>query len=604
MIQLLNIALADIQESPDNPRRYFSEARMADLILSVVSKGILQPILVRPKGLAFEIVAGARRFRAAVEAGLETIPAVVREMDDAAALEAAVIENLQRENVHPIEEAEGYEMLLKKADYNAEQLAEKVGKSRAYIYARLKLLELCPDARASFYEGKLDASTALLVARIPGKVLQKKAIKQICNGFEGAGMSYRTAKDLVRTQFMLRLADANFCPEDGVAIHPVGSCVDCKKRTGNDPDLYADVDDPNVCTDPACYEDKHQQHNANIRARAEKNGILIISGADAQKIMRYSKHDIDGYVALDIQCEDDKDGRTYREILGENAPISALIESKSIIDKRSPLIEVAENKALAAALEKCGFKAMTADEEAALDPEFAERMEKRKADQEKKNEIVKTEKAFRLRLFQAVVNEFGLRFEESFVGGDSLFIDDARALCINILKCYGPDGEDIIDLHMGDVNYKNDEEYQALQTALENKIKSYGLFEIGSFLAGIAFIEELNTSIYGLVDGAQPVRLIAEAERLGLNVETLKNPALTLKPAPKKQTKTKPVNPAAQAPKKVAKKATPVKPKAPPKKTPKPKKPAAKPVKAKAKKAPAKPANLKKTKAKAVAKKP
>jgi ParB/RepB/Spo0J family partition protein len=141
---------------------------------------------------------------------METIPAMMRHMSDEEVVVFQTIENLQREDVHPLEEAEGYERLMKEFKYSADQLAEQVGKSRAYIYARLKLCALGGAARRAFYGGdnKLSASTALLIARIPVDSLQEQATTEILTWSNGEPMSYRKAAQHIQARYMLRLADA------------------------------------------------------------------------------------------------------------------------------------------------------------------------------------------------------------------------------------------------------------------------------------------------------------------------------------------------------------------------------------------------------------
>ena len=119
---------------------------------------------------------GRRRRGANKLAGKTTVPAIVRNLSDAEALEIQVIENLQRQDLHPLEEAEGFEVLMRENGYTADVMAEKTGKSKAYIYASLKLCALEPVPRAVFYSGRLNKSTALLVARIPIKSLQEKCV--------------------------------------------------------------------------------------------------------------------------------------------------------------------------------------------------------------------------------------------------------------------------------------------------------------------------------------------------------------------------------------------------------------------------------------------
>jgi ParB/RepB/Spo0J family partition protein len=188
------IPLSLIDESPSNPRRTFGD--IFDLAQNIQVHGVLQPVQVRPRGSRYELVFGHRRCRAAKEAGLLEVPALVRELSDEAVLEMQVVENGQREDVHPLEEAEGYERLLKAKGGSAAAVATVTGKSLAYVYGRLKLCALCPEARKMFLAGKVDASTALLVARIPSKELQLQALKEVTRvQWNDSPMSFREAKE-------------------------------------------------------------------------------------------------------------------------------------------------------------------------------------------------------------------------------------------------------------------------------------------------------------------------------------------------------------------------------------------------------------------------
>ena len=141
------VGVHTLASSPTNPRKTFGPAQMAELVQSVREHGILTPILVRcwPASLAwtgadmpfFEVVAGERRFRAARVAGLTLMPALVRDLSDAQVLEIQVIENLQRADLHPLEEADGYQHMMASHGYTADMIAAKIGKSRSYIFGRL-----------------------------------------------------------------------------------------------------------------------------------------------------------------------------------------------------------------------------------------------------------------------------------------------------------------------------------------------------------------------------------------------------------------------------------------------------------------------------------
>ncbi len=134
------VELKDIKPSQHNARKTFDEAKIKELSASIKEKGVIEPIIIRPANGKYEVVCGERRFRASQMAGITTIPAVIKELDDKQAIEYQIIENLHREDVHPLEEAEGYELLMKKHGYKTvEDIAVKVGKSKGYVYGRLKL---------------------------------------------------------------------------------------------------------------------------------------------------------------------------------------------------------------------------------------------------------------------------------------------------------------------------------------------------------------------------------------------------------------------------------------------------------------------------------
>src|SRR6266436_3325694 len=166
------VPLAKIRESKTNPRRFFDEAKLAELADNIRQHGVLQPILLRPlpegETGTYELVAGTRRYRASKIAKRESIPATVRELTDAQALELQVIENVQRVDVHPLDEAQGYAALieLQPDTYTVESIAARVGRSPAYVNGRLRLIQLIPEAKQAFYEDKLMVAHAFEIARL------------------------------------------------------------------------------------------------------------------------------------------------------------------------------------------------------------------------------------------------------------------------------------------------------------------------------------------------------------------------------------------------------------------------------------------------------
>ncbi len=164
-----SIPIGQGQESPTKPRRTFSNDALRELADSIAALGgLVQPIIVRPLDLdTYEVVAGARRFRAAKIAGLELLDARVMKLTDEQAVEVQLIENAQRVDVHPYEEGAAYKSLLELPHYDVASIAAKVGKSVSYVHGRLRLAELIPQAAEVYQSDQITAGHALLIARLP-----------------------------------------------------------------------------------------------------------------------------------------------------------------------------------------------------------------------------------------------------------------------------------------------------------------------------------------------------------------------------------------------------------------------------------------------------
>ena len=181
-----------IKANANNPRRQFAEDELESLAQSLRNKGLLQPIMVRPLSQGgYEIVAGERRWRAAQRAGLHTVPAIIRELDDRETLEIALIENVQRSDLNPLEEARAYKMLIDQYGYTQMQLADSIGKSRSHIANTLRLATLPESVRRHIENGILSAGHArTLVATENPQALAEQIIK--------LGLSVRQAEELTR----------------------------------------------------------------------------------------------------------------------------------------------------------------------------------------------------------------------------------------------------------------------------------------------------------------------------------------------------------------------------------------------------------------------
>lgn len=333
MSDFAHIPLAQISPSLTNPRKTFDAGKLAELAASIKASGVHQAVLVRPlpgsrvldtdRTVQYELVTGERRLRACALAALDAIPAVIRTLTDDQVLEIQIVENLQRDDLTELEEAEGYEALMQHSALTAGQVGEKIGKSRSYVYGRLKLLDLCQEARGSLRERTIDASRALLVARIPDHKLQIKAMKEIVQGDtyygrSGDPMGYRKAAQHVQQNYMLKLSDARFTITAVDLLPEAGSCKTCTKRTGHDPDLFSDVNGADVCTDPPCFHKKEEAHAASLVQAAQAKGQTVISGKEAHEIAvqpHYSSTKFKGYRRLDA-AEDSPTNVPLRKIIG------------------------------------------------------------------------------------------------------------------------------------------------------------------------------------------------------------------------------------------------------------------------------------------------
>lgn len=252
------IAIDQIHESTTNPRRTFDEAKLCELAESIKHNGLIQPITVRPNNQGFEIVAGARRYRAAQLAELFSVPARIVEIDDAKALEWQLVENSQRVDVHPYEEAQGFQRLLDIPGYDVAALVEKSGKSASHVYARLSLLQLIPTVAEAFTQERISASHANLIARLPQEC-QAEAFEQCWRkDWQDKEPHLLPAKHLaawIQANLYLSLADAPFDREDPTLSPAAGACITCPRRSGYNTSLFCDVQG-DQCLDSSCYHSK------------------------------------------------------------------------------------------------------------------------------------------------------------------------------------------------------------------------------------------------------------------------------------------------------------------------------------------------------------
>ncbi len=286
---LQSIALASINPNPDNPRKHYDDQALKDLAASIRAQGVWEPIVVRPdpiKPKTYELVIGERRWRAAKLAGLTAIPAIVRQLSDREALEAMVLENLQREDLDPLDEAAGYRALL---DYGADKtkpshtitsLAERIGKSESYVHARLKLLQLIPAARIALARHFITPGHAVLIARLQPPE-QLRALRACWNVFDDDKkvdaqevkladiialdvefhlLAEKGLRTWIQDNVNLKLKGVPWDVEDAALVVEAGACSTCPKNSLVNPLLFSLLAGKNdaVCFDPACYQAKRQ----------------------------------------------------------------------------------------------------------------------------------------------------------------------------------------------------------------------------------------------------------------------------------------------------------------------------------------------------------
>lgn len=188
------VPIDKINPNPNQPRTHFNETLLNELADSIRENGVLQPLLVRKKGKGYEIIAGERRYQASKIAGLEELPVIVKEVDDQKMLELALIENLQRSDLNPIEEAKGYRQLIKASGMTQEALSKAVSKSRSSITNSLRLLDLPAPVQQYLFDGRLTAGHARAILAVP---YEEQRIK-LADKVVAEGLSVRATENLAQ----------------------------------------------------------------------------------------------------------------------------------------------------------------------------------------------------------------------------------------------------------------------------------------------------------------------------------------------------------------------------------------------------------------------
>lgn len=294
--------VAQIAPDPENPRGEIPPDSLGELVSSIRTHGILQALIVRPveggvppeDPVWYRLVCGHRRLAAAKLAGLETVPVQVVELTDQQVRELQLVENLQRADIHPIEEAEGFALLSRRFEMSAATIAERVGKSEGYVLRRMKLRTLPDIARKALRDGKLSLAAVQQLARIPNPKVAAEATKALLEVADQDGdgeITVKAAARTIRDEFMLELKQAAFPVADATLRPAAGACTECPKRTGNQKLLFADVADDDLCTDPACFREKMRAHGDRQLAQLKASGATILGKGEAKQLFADSYGD-------------------------------------------------------------------------------------------------------------------------------------------------------------------------------------------------------------------------------------------------------------------------------------------------------------------------
>lgn len=373
---MTEIFTSDIVPSPSNPRKRFDEAKLQDLAESVRQYGVLEPVIVRPAQILpsdteqvfdperYELVAGERRWRAAKLAGLDAIPAIVKELTDAEVLEIQVIENNQREDVSPIEESDGFGRLVAlrwpdlQPKERVKELAARIGRTTQYVVGRMKLQALIPESREALEEGLILLGHAHLLATLPADIQKQALAELICSvewklGKRCADWSSKRPTDWSVQRFAHWLADsvecdlalAPFDQADAGLVPAAGACTTCPKRTGVQAALFGEAE-RDACLDRACYNAKLVANGARIAAKVRAEGeTKVVFATDYRSLApegekQMQSWQVEGakHAEGDTLVINPHTGKTFRAALG--------VEARKKVEKDAKAKEKEKNRVI------------------------------------------------------------------------------------------------------------------------------------------------------------------------------------------------------------------------------------------------------------------
>jgi ParB/RepB/Spo0J family partition protein len=557
------LPLVSVHRSPTNPRdaaRRKKSKKWAEFANSVKQQGVMQPIVVRPwpehyahttaTRPEWEIIAGEGRYDASVEAGFAEIPAMIRtQLTDKQVVELQMIENIQREDLTPLEEADGLRRMIEEHGHTVDSAAATLECSKGRIYQHLKLLSLGTAGRAYLADGDIDFATAVAIARIPVAALQDQAAREIAKTPEGHAMSNREAVRHIQERYMVSLKGCVFDIKDTTLVKAAGSCAACPKRSGNNTDPTVEVRDVNVCTDPDCYRDKKLAHNKRRMAEAQQAGHKVVTGSAAKTLLPYANpNSINAANLTALDSTNYGDGLygafkknaypTHRELL-EKAQEAGVEVKITLIEHKATetLVEAVDSKALAAALAKAGVlkkPKTSSDEGGTLRDQQREAEKKARAETEFRKRV---HGAIRAALDEAIAAGKASPLDWNLIAADAW-----RATSFD-------DQKYVLPLWLATEDIKKGGPHEAIR-ALTKRVESMQMNELYIFMIDLVLLSRCRVSTHTANPTKMPEAYATLAERYGVSVPELRKQytaELKAKEKPAKKAE-KPAKAAAKSP--------------------------------------------------------
>lgn len=317
------IELVDITPDPNQPRKYYDEQALTELAESIRESGVLQPILVRPNpngSTPYLLVCGERRYRASIYGGKFSIPAIIRELSDEEALQLQIVENLQRKDVHPMEEAVAFKSFMEGKNWSVDEVAKRVGKSDFYVRQRIKLNHLIEPFQQLFFQNKMTIKTALQIAATEAKIQQQIFEEEVDEDDLKNDRFVLEIGNWAWSKYHARLNNASFDLRDETLIPYMGSCLTCQFNSSVS-NLFPDESENVKCSNIKCFSLKTAKaFEINLKiAQEDPTVVLVCSDYNPDKETKSLISKIEGVLDRSkFEEEDEPEKPEWEDYEGNN----------------------------------------------------------------------------------------------------------------------------------------------------------------------------------------------------------------------------------------------------------------------------------------------